>query len=232
MYNALPSPAGVQEAWDSGRRFVIPRIGIGESTIDPKYTKFVELFAPVGFICDIGYWFAIPKVDPVQSARSAVRAIKAMGFTSPTIALDAETDGRDWPHKGDPPVPQSMLLPWYKAFIRTALDELAPTNGPGVILYSMPGFWNPLQADQEWLSIPAWVANWTKGAQPMAMQPWAQSWMFWQWAAEDPTGQNVGSVPGLAGVTDCDRFRGTYEEASDVLGSGTRHARSADSQVL
>ncbi|MHB8107882.1 MAG: GH25 family lysozyme [Candidatus Cryosericum sp.] len=215
--NPLPTPDGVQQAWDSGRRFMIPKIGEG-TWFDPSMPKFVSLFAPKGFICDIGYHFARPKTDPVQCAKIAARAMKDMGFESPTIALDCESDDRDWPHKGDLPVPHSILLPWYKAFIRTALDELAPTKGPGVILYSMPGFWNPLQADQEWLKVPSWVAHWTRAAVPMNMHPWDQSWTFWQWAAEDPSGNNVGQVPGLPGIVDCDRFAGTFEQLQAFLG--------------
>lgn len=116
-----------------------------------------------------------------------------------------------------PALPPALDLEWDKyARLESAADRAALVRGAlawlkrveaeiGVrpIVYTGPSFWKELGNPKDLAQYGLWVAR-INVPKPKLPPPW-NDYVFWQYS-------HTGSVPGIPGAVDLDRFNGTLEE--------------------
>jgi len=77
--------------------------------------------------------------------------------------------------------------------------------GIAPIIYSSPSIIHDVMgSDARFAAYLLWVAHWTAASNPIVPSPWT-NWTFWQYSSH-------GSVDGIAGRVDVNRFNGTLED--------------------
>ena len=97
----------------------------------------------------------------------------------------------------------SALVTW----AQTWLGDVERATGVKPLIYTTAGFWSSSMANTDWFArngYQLWVAHWTTASQPsVPASNWAGlGWQLWQYSS-------TGSVPGISGAVDLDRFNGT-----------------------
>jgi len=97
----------------------------------------------------------------------------------------------------------TALIDWTKAF----LGRVYATTGVRAVIYVSPNFWSTKLANTRWFAdngYPVlWVAHWTTASPTVPAADWgSKGWTFWQYSSD-------GTVPGIAGRVDLDRYRGS-----------------------
>ena len=77
------------------------------------------------------------------------------------------------------------------------------------MIYSAPGFWDALPTTTQFGGDVLWVANWEVSC-PDTPTPWT-AWQFWQYA-------DNGTVPGITGAVDLDKFNGSLAQLGEPGG--------------
>ena len=93
-----------------------------------------------------------------------------------------------------------------QTWVRTFLDRVYARSGERAMIYTSPAFWKNNMGDTQSFADAGyrtlWIAHWTTA--PTATVPAANwggnGWTFWQYTSD-------GSVPGIAGRVDLDRYR-------------------------
>jgi len=90
---------------------------------------------------------------------------------------------------------------------QTWLAEVESATGVRPVIYTTPNFWAGSMANTDWFArngYRLWVAHWTTATQPtVPAGNWGgNGWTFWQHSS-------TGSVPGVSGPVDLDRFNGS-----------------------
>ena len=102
------------------------------------------------------------------------------------------------------------LQAWVKAY----LERIRASTGVRGVIYTSPNFWSTNMGGTDWFATNGyrvvWVAHWTTDPAPrVPASDWAGfGWTFWQYTSS-------GSVAGITGRVDLDRFDGT--DFSNVL---------------
>lgn len=185
----------------AGKRFAFMKASGGQKYVDPTYV-FNRTQANLNGLKIGAYHFAKPddKVgDAVIEADNFVdTAAWAAGDLLPV--LDLETTGG---------LSRVELQAWTAAF----LDRVYARTGVKAMIYTSPKFWQNKLGDTQQFSAAGhalWIAHWTTAPQPLVPAiEWAgNSWTFWQITSD-------GSVPGISGRVDLDRFRfGDFENVT------------------
>jgi GH25 family lysozyme M1 (1,4-beta-N-acetylmuramidase) len=142
------------------------------------------------------YHFARPNAtagDAVAEADHFAAVVK-LGAGDILPALDIEVTGGLTP---------ASLTTW----VTTWLNEAAARLGVKPMIYTSPSFWKNALADTRSLADAGyktlWIAHWGVSAPTVPAQNWGgRGWTFWQY-------DNCGSVPGISGCVDLDRYNGT-----------------------
>ena len=93
---------------------------------------------------------------------------------------------------------------WVKEF----LERVYQRTGVRGVIYCSPSFWKNYMGDTGWFASNGytilWVAHWTTASSPIvpAANWGGKSWTFWQYTSD-------GTVPGISGRVDLDRYNGT-----------------------
>jgi hypothetical protein len=96
------------------------------------------------------------------------------------------------------------LQEWVKSY----LERIYERTGARGVIYTSPTFWRNNMADTNWFAINGyrtlWVAHWISGPAPTVPGGnWGGiGWTFWQYTSS-------GSVPGITGRVDLNRYNGT-----------------------
>ena len=102
------------------------------------------------------------------------------------------------------------LQEWVKGY----LGRIYERTGARGVIYTSPTFWRNNMADTNWFAINGyrtlWIAHWISGPAPSVPGGnWGGTgWTFWQYTSS-------GSVPGISGRVDLNRYNGT--DLSPVL---------------
>ena len=92
------------------------------------------------------------------------------------------------------------------------MELVEAASGKRPMLYTGPSFWKAQAKDSAaFCDYPLWIAHYTSGAHPSLPAAWKQ-WTFWQHSEQ-------GSVPGITGPVDLDRF---YGNAMELAALGAR----------
>ena len=132
------------------------------------------------------YHFYQPGADPRQQAAHFLDTVR-MGPGDLPPALDVE-------RAGEPGALISGIQAW--------LAAVEQATGRTPILYTNPTFWTELRTS-DFGRFPLWIAEY--GAPAPTVPPGWQTWSFWQFS-------DAGTVLGIEGPVDLDRFHGTLGE--------------------
>jgi GH25 family lysozyme M1 (1,4-beta-N-acetylmuramidase) len=97
----------------------------------------------------------------------------------------------------------TRLTSWVKAW----LNEVHSKLGVKAMIYTTASFWKSYMGNSRWFAdngYRLWLARWTTAAQPtVPATNWGgDGWTMWQHSS-------CGSVDGITGCVDLDRYRGT-----------------------
>ena len=142
------------------------------------------------------YHFARPGANAGDAALEAdfFAARVNLGVGDLVPALDLEDSGG---------LSIAALQTWVKAF----LDEVTAKTGARPMIYTSPAFWKKYMGDSQALADAGyktlWVAHWGVSSPTVPANNWGgHGWTFWQYTSD-------GSVAGIAGRVDLDRFNGS-----------------------
>jgi len=176
----------------AGKRFVIAKASEGIGYEDASYDRNKSGALAEG-IAFGAYHFARPENDPIKEADWFVKvAGYQRGMLIPTLDLE-RTGGRG--PKG--------LTNWTKAWLNRVYERL----GVRAMIYTSPSFWRENLDNTAWFAnngyAVLWVAHWKTTSPSVPASNWGgRSWTFWQYSS-------TGSVPGISGNVDLDRYRYT-----------------------
>ncbi len=143
------------------------------------------------------YHFARPNIGTTDAYAEADHFIETADWTSGELrpVLDLEDTGG---------LTSSALQTWVKAFVQRIYDR----TGVRAVIYVSPAFWSSKMGNSTWFAKNGydvlWIAHWTTAGSPsIPAENWGgKSWTFWQYTSD-------GSVPGISGRVDLDRYNGT-----------------------
>jgi len=179
----------------AGKRFAIMKATEGQTFVDPMYAVNHAAARTVGLLF-AAYHFAFPLSSPddavLQGDWFAQNAALLPGDLVP--ALDLEQSGG---------LSTSDLQAWVGAW----LGEVYAKLGVRPMIYTSPNFWanfmgnTTMFADQGYAVL--WVAHWFTSSPTVPANNWGgHGWTFWQYS-------DCGSVAGISGCVDLDRYIGT-----------------------
>ncbi len=177
----------------AGYKFAFLKATEGGWYIDPTYAANRAGANAYGIVIG-AYDFAQPTTMPGQAQAEADFfvgiAMPQLGDLMPVLDLET-TNGLS------PANLQSWVTQWlYEVYART---------GRRAAIYTSPSFWANAMGGSTWFAqngFPLWLAHWTAATSPTvpALNWSGYSWSFWQWTSS-------GTVPGISGRVDLDRFQ-------------------------
>ncbi len=179
----------------TGRTFVIAKATEGSTWTDPRYStnKWAAMHQGLNFT---GYHFARPSSASGEAVTEADHFVSVLGLTHGMLvpALDLEVSG------GPGTTAQQT---WTKAFLARVYYRL----GDRAMIYTNPTFWQTYMGNTSWFAANGypvlWIAHWGSTSPSVPASNWGgHGWAFWQYS-------NCGSVPGISGCVDLDRYRST-----------------------
>jgi GH25 family lysozyme M1 (1,4-beta-N-acetylmuramidase) len=180
----------------AGKKFVYIKSSENTSFVDNKYSINRASAKAAGLIAG-AYHFAQPGTgtnDAIAEADHFVNTAKvASGDLVPVLDLEV-TNG----------LSSTALQTWVKSFLTRVYDRTGLRAG----IYVSPSFWNTKMGNSSWFAANGykvlWVAHWTTGSSPsVPASNWGgHGWTFWQYTSD-------GTVPGISGRVDLNRYKGT-----------------------
>ncbi len=146
------------------------------------------------------YQFFRPGQDPIEQAEILLNAIGrklAPDDLPPVIDVEA-SDG------------QSAAV--IKQKLTTWVEHVKGVLGRDPIIYTGLYFWRDSVGAPDFTGSPLWHAQYSTASCPNIAPPW-QSWAFWQYT-------DSGTVAGISGNVDTNRFNGTKADFAKLLGAG------------
>jgi lysozyme len=185
----------------AGKRFAFVRASAGTLTADTAYATNRPGARAAGLAVG-SYHYANPDTAPNDAGNEASwflrNATIASGDLLPVLDLEV-SNGLD----------PAALTAW----AQTWLSQVSAATGVRPIIYTNAGFWSSSMANTDWFArngyAVLWIAHWTTASQPnVPAGGWGgNGWTFWQHT-------DAGTVPGISGPVDLDRFNGSSLPAS------------------
>lgn len=180
----------------AGKRFAFVRASAGTLTADVAYDAN-RTGARMAGLAVGSYHFANPDTAANDAANEAAwflqQATIASGDLLPVLDLEVSNG-----------LSPAALTTW----AQTWLSQVHAATGVRPIIYTTPTFWSTSMADTAWFAqngYPVlWIAHWTTASSPtVPAANWAgHGWTFWQHSS-------TGTVPGISGPVDLDRYAGS-----------------------
>ncbi len=178
----------------AGKKFAILKATESTDFIDDHYASFHSAAKAKG-IWTGAYHFARPDATAGDAVKEADWFAGHVGLGTGDLipALDLEQSGG---------LSVTALQAWVKAF----LDEVTVQTSVRPMIYTSPAFWKKYMGDSSALADAGykilWVAHWGVSAPTVPANNWGgRGWTFWQYS-------NCGSVSGISGCVDLDRYNG------------------------
>lgn len=180
----------------AGKRFVFIKSSEDTDFVDSKYATNRAGAKAAGLLVG-AYHFAQPgsaSGDAVREADHFVNTARpARGELLPVLDLEV-TNG----------LSPSALQTWTRTFLTRVYERTGVRAG----IYVSPAFWKSSMGDTTWFAANGykvlWTAHWTTASSPSSpANNWGgHGWTFWQYSS-------TGTVPGISGRVDLNRYRGT-----------------------
>lgn len=187
---------GWQQVAAAGKRFAFVRATAGTLTADTAYTMNRSGARAAGLAVG-SFHFGNPDAATNDAGNEASwflqNATIVSGDLLPVLDLEV-SNGLD----------PAALTAW----VQTWLEQVSAATGVRPIIYTNPNFWSTSMGDTDWFArngyTVLWIANWTTASQPtVPAGSWGgNGWTFWQHSS-------TGSVPGISGPVDLDRYNGS-----------------------
>jgi GH25 family lysozyme M1 (1,4-beta-N-acetylmuramidase) len=183
------------KVYAAGKRFAIMKATEG-TTFTDAYYSVNHASARAAGLWTTAYHFAQPSTTAGDAVAEADHFVSVAKLQSGDLipALDLEVTGSLSP---------AALQGW----VATWLGEVTAKLGVHPMIYTSPNFWKNAMSDTTWFALNGyrvlWVAHWGVTSPTVPAQNWAgHGWTFWQYS-------DTGTVPGIAGRVDLDRYNGT-----------------------
>ena len=179
----------------AGKRFAYIKASDGTTFVDDRYATNRAQAKAAGLVVG-AYHFAKPSALAGDAVAEADHFVATAAWVKGELlpVLDLESTGG---------LSTVALTDWAKAF----LGRVYATTGVRAVIYVSPTFWSTRLADTRWFADNGyqvlWIAHWTSGSPTVPASNWgSKGWTFWQYSS-------TGTVPGIDGPVDLDRYRGT-----------------------
>lgn len=180
----------------SGRDFAIARIS-DNLFQDTKFAQNWQGIKDVGMIRG-AYQFFRPAGDPNAQADLVIQKVGQLGPGDLPVTCDVE-------------VADGVSPATYAANLKIWMDKVTAATGKPPIIYTGKYFWNASVQTGAYSANPLWIAAWGPPC-PDLPTVWSD-WAFWQYSA-------TGSVPGINGDVDLDKFNGTLQDLQALADGG------------
>jgi len=179
----------------AGKSFVIAKTTEGIGYSDPNYLTN-RMGASAAGLPMTAYHYARPDLNPTNPLGEADWFVDNLGLAPGMLppALDLEVAGTN---------SVAALQTWVGVWLSRVVER----TGVRPMIYTSPAFWKKYMgdtaafADQGYSVL--WVAHWFVPSPTVPANNWSnRGWTFWQY-------DDCGSVPGIGGCVDLDRFNGT-----------------------
>lgn len=182
-----------------GVKYAFIRASDGLNTVDTKFDTYWAQSRAHGIIHG-AYQFFRPAQDPIAQADLLLGRIGTPAPDDLPPVIDVEADGG---------LPPAMVA----ARVKQWIDHVEGRLGIKPIIYTGFYFWkDEVGAPAFGAAYPLWHAQYTSAECPNIPPPWGD-WAFWQFTS-------TGSVNGIAGNVDVNRFNGTYEQLLELTRPG------------
>jgi lysozyme len=182
----------------AGKTFAIARVNHG-GFMDPEFETNWQKIREVGLVRG-AYQYFDPGGDPVEQANVFVDKVGMLGPGDLPGVIDVEsTDGLS---------PSQIATN-----VRIWMDIVEEGTGRPPIIYTGSYFWNDNVGTDEFNDHPLWIAHYTTAC-PNMPNAWS-TWAIWQYSS-------TGSVAGISGNVDLNRYNGDALKLHDFAGNGYR----------
>lgn len=177
-----------------GVQFVFAKATEGQTFVDDQYARNSDLAGGQGIPFG-AYHFARPDNGLNDAIIEADHFVKNAALRGRHLlpVLDLEVNQA---------LTRRQLVRWTKAWLRRVESRL----GVKPIIYASPSFWREEMGDTRWFArngYRLWIAHWGAEQPSVPAANWAgRGWTLWQTSA-------CGSVAGINGCVDLDRYSGT-----------------------
>jgi GH25 family lysozyme M1 (1,4-beta-N-acetylmuramidase) len=182
----------------TGKKFVIMKATEGTGFVDWMYATN-HAGARAAGIATTAYHFASPDATPGEAVAEANHFVDIAQLADGDLipALDLEVTGG---------LGTTALRNWVASW----LAQVTARIGVKPMIYVSPAFWVKYLGDTRYFADAGykilWIAHWNVSSPTVPAQNWGgYGWTFWQYS-------NCGSVPGISGCVDLDRYNGTNLE--------------------
>jgi GH25 family lysozyme M1 (1,4-beta-N-acetylmuramidase) len=179
----------------AGKRFAIMKATEGQAYVDPTYATNHAAARAVGLPVS-AYHFANPSSAPDDAVLEADWYVNNAALIPGDMvpALDLEQTG-------------GLSVSALQAWVGTWLGEVSTKLGVRPMIYTSPAFWSSAMGDTTMFADQGysvlWIAHWATSSPTVPADNWGgHGWTFWQYS-------NCGSVTGISGCVDLDRYNGT-----------------------
>ena len=180
---------------NAGKSFAIARVSDGLNHPDTQFAANWSGIKAVGMVRGVYQYFE-PAQDPVAQANLLLQKTGALGAGDLAPVIDVETMG-------------GLSASAVNAAVSQWISTIASATGRRPIVYSSPSFWSGL--GNPTVAADLWIANWGVSC-PSVPSAWS-SWRLWQYSS-------TGTVAGISGSIDVDRFNGTLADLQAYAGGG------------
>jgi GH25 family lysozyme M1 (1,4-beta-N-acetylmuramidase) len=178
--------AGIQFAWIKATE--------GTSYKDPNFNSYYLNAYNAGVIRG-AYHFARPDLS-TGATQATYFASHGGAWSRDNLTLPGMLDLEGGCYSKSASAMQSWILDFYNTY--------KAKTGRDVVIYTSPSWWNSCTGGWSGMSSrsPLWVANWTSASDPTIPNgfPYATIWQY----------TDSGSVSGISGAVDRDRFNGDH----------------------
>jgi GH25 family lysozyme M1 (1,4-beta-N-acetylmuramidase) len=183
----------------AGKKFVIMKATEATDFVDWMYATN-HAGARAAGMATTAYHFANPGATPGDAVAEANHFVDVAALTDGDLvpALDLEQSG-------------GLSTTGLRNWVASWLAQVTLRLGVKPMIYVSPAFWVRYLGDTTYFADAGyqilWIAHWGVSSPTVPAQNWGgRGWTFWQYS-------NCGSVPGISGCVDLDRYNGTDLEA-------------------
>lgn len=191
----------------SGVAFAVTRISDGLNFPDSEFANNWAGIQSVGLVRG-AYQYFEPGQDALAQADMVVQRVGRLGVGDLPVQLDMEATGG----QSSATIASKMKI-W--------MDRVTAGTGKRPFVYTAKYFWNDNVGSTDFSADRLWVANYGVTC-PDLPDAWG-NWSIWQYSS-------TGSVPGIGGDVDLDKFNGTLDDLRRIAGSSPFYAAQYVSQ--
>jgi lysozyme len=183
----------------AGVEFAFIRVSDGTGFPDPRFATYWAGSRSAGILHG-AYQYFRPEQDVIAQADLLLTNMGMLMHDDLPPVLDVEATGGLGPAQ-------------VAAKVKLWVDYVTPKIGRAPIIYTGYYFWRDSVGGANMTASPLWHAQYTTAACPNIADPWT-SWAFWQYT-------DTGTVAGISGGTDLDRFNGDRAALDAFIGAST-----------